>query len=99
MLEKMIEANYGLLVKGINQLSDHNEAATYDVDSNRGRYVLKRIPDSVEDPEREGVIIHYLHDHGIPVSKLLPANNGSIPFVKTDNAIIYKNLLKVKYMI
>ncbi|KMK74988.1 phosphotransferase [Alkalihalobacillus pseudalcaliphilus] len=81
----VLSEQYDLKINKLTQLSNHNVAATYHLNTSKGEYVLKRIPSSIDAPEEEGKLVKYLHENEISVARIVQSNHGTYTFLVDGN--------------
>jgi Ser/Thr protein kinase RdoA (MazF antagonist) len=83
MLNKLITENYDMEVKSISLIDSHFGTEVFLAETNKGKFIVKKLPLYVKGIENEGYITNFLYNKGINVAQLLKTNNGQY-HVKTS---------------
>ncbi|MFS0748975.1 phosphotransferase [Oceanobacillus sp. 1P07AA] len=76
----VMDEYYDLKIKQMSQLTNHDVAVTYHLNTTKGSYVLKRLPSYIQDTETEGNLVKFLYENDIPVAQIIKSNRGTYSF-------------------
>lgn len=71
-----VENSYDLQVSGVKLLDQHFGTRLYTIDTDKGKFVVKILPLSVENVNDEGLVTGYLYDSGLQVARLVKHKGG-----------------------
>ncbi len=81
--KKIIESHYNKIIKDIKLIDNHFDTEIYVVDTDSGRFIVKKFPVYMENVKYEGYVTEFLYNKGIKVARLLKTKNNNFVVVTT----------------